>query len=61
MKVPRDVDADNLIIMLKRHGYSVVRQTGSHIRLSKTLDNGEEHNITVPKKAACVCLSGFLR
>ena len=47
MKVPRDVDADKLISMLKRHGYVVVRQTGSHVRLSKRLGN-EEHNITVP-------------
>ena len=48
MKVPRDVDADRLITILKRNGYTVVRQTGSHIRLSKIIDNGEEHNITVP-------------
>ena len=48
MKVPRDVDAGNLIAVLRRNGYTVVRQTGSHIRLSKMLDHGEEHNITVP-------------
>ena len=47
MKVPRDIDADNLINTLMRHGYIVIRQTGSHIRLSKKLDN-DEHNITVP-------------
>jgi len=48
MKVPRDVDADKLITIMKRYGYVVVRQTGSHIRLSKTLDNKNEHNITIP-------------
>ena len=48
MKVPRDVNAENLITALKRHGYLVVRQTGSHIRLSKKLNNGDEHNITIP-------------
>ena len=47
MKVPRDVDASELITILKQHGYSVVRQTGSHIRLSKIIDN-KEHAITVP-------------
>jgi len=48
MKVPRDVSADRLITVLKRLGYAVVRQTGSHIRLSKTLSDDCEHNITVP-------------
>jgi len=47
MKVPRDVNASELITFLKRHGYSVIRQTGSHIRLSKIVDN-KEHAITVP-------------
>ena len=47
MKVPRDVNADSLINLLGRYGYDVIRQTGSHIRLSKKLDEGE-HTITVP-------------
>ena len=47
MKVPRDVDASELIKLLERHGYIVIRQTGSHIRLSKIIDDGE-HAITVP-------------
>jgi len=47
MKVPRDVDASELITLLKRHGYSAIRQTGSHIRLSKII-NSKEHAITVP-------------
>ena len=47
MKVPRDVDASDLIKLLARYGYEVIRQTGSHIRLSKKLDEGE-HAITVP-------------
>ena len=51
MKVPRNVSAGNLVNSLKRHGYFVVRQTGSHIRLSKRLDSGEEHNITIPNHA----------
>ena len=47
MKVPRDVDAGTLINLLETFGYVAVRQTGSHIRLSKKLDEGE-HAITVP-------------
>ena len=49
MKVPRDVDASDLITLLKRHGYTVIRQTGSHIRLSKIIDS-KEHAITVPNQ-----------
>ena len=48
MKVPRDVNAGDLINLLVRHGYYVIRQTGSHIRLSKKLDDNREHIITVP-------------
>jgi len=47
MKVPRDIDASELIALLKRYGYIIVRQTGSHIRLSKNV-NSIEHAITVP-------------
>ena len=47
MKVPRNADAGALISLLERYGYTVVRQTGSHIRMSKKLDYGE-HTITVP-------------
>ena len=47
MKVPRNVDAVELITLLKRYGYSVIRQTGSHIRMSKKAAEGE-HNITIP-------------
>ena len=47
MKVPRDVSAEDLIKLLSQYGYVVDRQTGSHIRLSKSLDEGT-HNITIP-------------
>jgi predicted RNA binding protein YcfA (HicA-like mRNA interferase family) len=47
MKVPRDVDASELIKLLAKYEYSVIRQTGSHIRLSKTIEE-HEHSITVP-------------
>ena len=45
MKVPRDVDASRLIRALTPHGYSVTRQVGSHIRLSR---QDGLHHITVP-------------
>ncbi|MCL2620522.1 MAG: type II toxin-antitoxin system HicA family toxin [Defluviitaleaceae bacterium] len=47
MRVPRDADSSQLIKLLQHYGYVVVRQTGSHIRLSKNLPCGS-HNITVP-------------
>jgi predicted RNA binding protein YcfA (HicA-like mRNA interferase family) len=46
MKLPRDISASELIKLLKIFGYSVVRQSGSHIRLT-TFQNGQ-HHITVP-------------
>jgi len=47
MRVPRDVNAEDLIKLLERYGYVVTRQKGSHIRLSKTFDEAE-HAITIP-------------
>lgn len=44
MKLPRDVSSDELINLLKRLGYVVVRQRGSHVRLSYR----DKHHITVP-------------
>ena len=45
MKLPRDVDADRLIRVLARYGYSVSRQVGSHIRLTR---QDGSHNVTIP-------------
>ena len=46
MRLPRDIDGEQLVKALGRLGYRVVRQTGSHIRL-----HCEEpsHSITVPE------------
>jgi predicted RNA binding protein YcfA (HicA-like mRNA interferase family) len=46
MKLPRDLDADQLAKALSELGYVVTRQTGSHMRLT-TQENGQ-HHITVP-------------
>lgn len=46
MRLPRDMDAPQLIKALQRFGYRAVRQTGSHIRLQT--DHPKLHSITVP-------------
>ena len=43
MKLPRDVSGGEAVRALRRLGFTVTRQDGSHIRLSK----GERH-VTVP-------------
>lgn len=45
MKLPRDVDAEQLIGALARLGYHAVRQSGSHIRLESA---SPAHAVTVP-------------
>ena len=46
MKIPRDLSAKVLIKALKKYGYEVLRQSGSHISLV-TQEFGE-HHITIP-------------
>ncbi len=48
MKIPRDIDAYNLIRALRIPGYESVRKSGSHIRLSTTM--GGTHHVTVPNQ-----------
>ncbi len=47
MKIPRDAGYEDLINSLKRIGYKISRQSGSHIRLSAEI-KGKTHNITIP-------------
>jgi len=47
VKLPRDMSGDELTRILEKYGYRVVRQTGSHIRLTSTI-KGTEHRITIP-------------
>lgn len=47
MKLPRDLDGEDLAALLGRYGYSTTRQTGSHMRLTTT--QGGEHHITIPR------------
>ena len=48
MKLPRDLGGEDLANLLGRYGYQVIRQTGSHIRLTSTY-KGTEHHLTVPR------------
>lgn len=47
MKLPRDLDGEELVSLLGRFGYVTSRQTGSHIRMTTT--EGGEHHITIPR------------
>ena len=48
MRLPRDISGDELIRLLQKFGYQTDRQTGSHVRLTRKVADGE-HHITVPK------------
>ena len=45
-KLPRDLSAADLCGLLRKLGYVVTRQTGSHLRLT-TVQKGE-HHVTIP-------------
>lgn len=46
MKLPHDLSASDLVLALAVHGYTVTRQTGSHLRLTSR-ENGV-HQLTFP-------------
>ena len=49
MKLPRDIDGDELARQLSsRYGYRIDHQTGSHQRLSAVI-SGKTHSITIPR------------
>ncbi|MCC6629180.1 MAG: type II toxin-antitoxin system HicA family toxin [Chloroflexi bacterium] len=47
MRLSRDLSGDGLARALRRPGYQVTRQSGSHLRL--TTQQGGEHHITIPR------------
>ncbi len=47
MRIPRDLDGSRLIRRLRKLGYEQTRQSGSHVRLTRTSDDGD-HHVTVP-------------
>ena len=60
-KLPRDINGVDLAKLLSKYDYEIIRQTGSHIRLT-TLKNGE-HHITIPahRPLKVGTLSGILK
>ena len=50
MRLPRDISGEDLAKRLLRIGYSITRQTGSHMRLTATASS--EHHVTIPKHDA---------
>jgi predicted RNA binding protein YcfA (HicA-like mRNA interferase family) len=46
VKLPRDLSGADLARSLSKVGYSITRQTGSHIRLTALSPN--QHHVTVP-------------
>jgi predicted RNA binding protein YcfA (HicA-like mRNA interferase family) len=47
LRLPRDLSGKDLAQALRRYGYEIVRQEGSHLRLTSTF-KGKEHHITIP-------------
>lgn len=48
MRLPRDISGEDLIKKLRKLGYEINRQTGSHIRLNLR-KSGQEHHLTIPR------------
>lgn len=47
MKLPRDLNGNDLAKLLHKYGYTVTRQSGSHMRLTSSY-MGNVHHITIP-------------
>lgn len=61
MKLPRDLSGADLARALRRLGYEVTRQTGSHMCLTTTIHG--KHHVTVPthNPLKLGTLSGIIR
>ena len=42
MKLPRNLGGEELASLLGKYGYRIIRQTGSHIRLTSIYNKGIE-------------------
>ena len=47
MKIPRDLNGADLAKRLAAYGYSITRQSGSHMRLSRETGGGQQL-LTIP-------------
>jgi predicted RNA binding protein YcfA (HicA-like mRNA interferase family) len=61
VKLPRDVSGEELVRSLRRFGYEITRQTGSHIRVTLNVESGQ-HHVTIPahKQVKVGTLAGIL-
>jgi predicted RNA binding protein YcfA (HicA-like mRNA interferase family) len=50
VRLPRDLSGRDLARALRRYGYEVTRETGSHMRL--TTQQVGKHHITIPDHAS---------
>ena len=50
VRLPRDLSGRDLARAVRRYGYEVTREAGSHMRL--TTQQGGEHHITIPDHAS---------
>ncbi|MGA2372028.1 MAG: type II toxin-antitoxin system HicA family toxin [Candidatus Korobacteraceae bacterium] len=60
--MPRDLGGSELAKLLRRYGYEITRQTGSHLRLTSSI-RGAEHHIAIPahKNLKVGTLAGILK
>jgi len=49
VRLPRDLSGRDLARALRRYGYAITRETGSHMRL--TTQQRGEHHVTIPDHA----------
>jgi predicted RNA binding protein YcfA (HicA-like mRNA interferase family) len=48
MKLPRDIEGEELANLLRKYGHQITRQTGRRIRLTSS-PKGTQHHATIPK------------
>ncbi|MFN9695760.1 MAG: type II toxin-antitoxin system HicA family toxin [Synechococcaceae cyanobacterium] len=53
MRIPRDLNGADLAKRLGQFGYTITRQSGSHMRLTR-IDVGREQHLTIPAHKPCV-------
>jgi len=47
VRIPRDLNGTDLAKQLGQFGYSITRQSGSHMRLTRVVGSQEQH-LTIP-------------
>lgn len=46
MRIPKDISGKDLVKLLRKFGYEITHQRGSHIKI--TTKNNGEHHIAIP-------------